>query len=132
MMAPLTGGLSLPDPTSGADPAGSGLPNKSYCMSAIAQQEISGEPQSDGTRSKSRLLLLELRNLALFAAAYLAAYGCARFFSERTGTRLWLPDSVLLCTLLLVPRKKWWLYVLMTMPIRFVPAVRRLLTGSYG
>ncbi len=52
-------------------------------MSAIPQQEISGEPQSDGARSKSRLLLLELRNLALFAAAYLAAYGCARFFCRK-------------------------------------------------
>jgi len=93
-------------------------------MSAIPQQEISGESQSDGARSKSRLLLLELRNLALFAAAYLAAYGCARFFAQRTGTRLWLADSVFLCALLLVPRKKWCLYVLMTMPIRFVPAVR--------
>ena len=37
---------------------------------------------------------------------------------------MWLPDAILLCTLLLVPRKKWWLYVLMSMPIRFVPAVR--------
>lgn len=78
----------------------------------------------DGARSQSRQLLLQLAELALFAAVYLAAYGCARFFSQRTGTRLWLPDSILLCTLLLVPRKKWWLYVLMTVPIRFVPAVR--------
>jgi signal transduction histidine kinase len=78
----------------------------------------------DGARSKSLLLLFELRNLALFTAAYLVAYGCARFFAQRTGTRLWLPDSVLLCSLLLVPRKKWWLYVLMTVPIRFVPGVR--------
>ena len=93
-------------------------------MSAIPQQEIAAETQSEEARLKGRLLLLELRNLALFAAAYLAAYGCSRFFSVRTGTRLWLPDSVLLCALLLVPRKKWWLYVLMTMPIRFVPAVR--------
>src|ERR1700686_5431908 len=98
--------------------------SKSYCMSATPQREIVGEPQSDGARSKSRRLLLQLGNLALFAAAYLAAYGCARFFAQRTGTRLWLPDSVLLCTLLLVPRKKWWLYVLMTVPIRFVPGVR--------
>jgi two-component system sensor histidine kinase UhpB len=93
-------------------------------MYAMPQQESAGRPQSDGERSKSRQLLLQLGNLVLFAAAYLAAYGGSRFFSERTGTRLWLPDSVLLCTLLLVPRKKWWLYVLMTMPIRFVPAVR--------
>ncbi len=89
----------------------------------MPQQETVGGAQSDGARSKSRQFVLELGSLALFAVAYLAAYGCARFFAVRTGTRLWLPDSVLLCTLLLVPRKKWWLYVLMTMPIRFIPAV---------
>jgi two-component system sensor histidine kinase UhpB len=103
---------------------GSSLPEARMSMSAIPQQETASGPPSVGARSKSRQRLLELGKLALFAAAYLAAYGCARFFSERTGTRLWLPDSVLLCTLLLAPRKKWWLYVLMTMPIRFVPAVR--------
>ena len=68
--------------------------------------------------------LLDLRNAALFALAYLAAYGSSRFFAQRTGTRLWLPDSVLLCALLVAPRKKWWLYVLMTMPTRFVPGFR--------
>lgn len=93
-------------------------------MFAMLEQESAGRPQSDGVRSKSRQLLLQSGKLALFAAAYLAAYGGSRFFAQRTGTRLWLPDSVLLCTLLLVPRKKWWLYVLMTLPIRFVPAVR--------
>src|SRR4249919_2569654 len=38
--------------------------------------------------------------------------GClwlCQVFSQRTGTRLWLADSVFLCALLLVPRKKWWL-----------------------
>ena len=90
----------------------------------MPQQEIAAWPQPDGAGPKSRQLLRELRSLALFAVAYLASYGIARFFAQRTGTRLWLPDAVLLCTLLLVPRKKWWLYVLMSMPIRFVPAVR--------
>ena len=52
-------------------------------MSAMPQQEIAAEPQTDGARSKSRLLLLELRNLAFFAAAYLAAYGCSRFFAPK-------------------------------------------------
>jgi len=75
-------------------------------------------------RSRASSLFLELGKLALFGAAYLAAYGCARFFAVRTGTRLWLPDSVFLCTLLLVPRKKWWMYVVVSASIRFVPAVR--------
>src|SRR5262249_33191044 len=77
-----------------------------------------------GLRPRQRSVLLELRNAILFAAAYLAAYGCTTFLSRRTGTRLWLPDSVLLCALLLAPRKKWWIYVLLTMPIRFVPGLR--------
>jgi signal transduction histidine kinase len=75
-------------------------------------------------RLRTSPLLLDLRNVALFSAVYLAAYGCSRFFALRTGARLWLPDSILLCTLLLAPRKKWWLYVLMALPIRFVPGVR--------
>jgi signal transduction histidine kinase len=90
----------------------------------MPQQKIAAGAQSDGAGPKSRQLLRELRSLALFAVAYLASYGISRFFAQRTGTRLWLPDAVLLCTLLLVPRKKWWLYVLMSTPIRFVPAVR--------
>jgi two-component system sensor histidine kinase UhpB len=60
----------------------------------------------------------------LFAAAYLGSYACSRYFAQRTGTRLWLPDSILLCTLLFVPKKKWWLYVLATAPVRFFPGLR--------
>ena len=74
--------------------------------------------------SQRRQFLLELRNVTLFAVAYLAAYACARYFAQRTATRLWLPDSILLCALLLVPRKKWWLYLLATTPTRFVPELR--------
>src|SRR5215510_1859245 len=108
MMAPTYEGLLLPDPASRCRRCWfKSARSKSDCMSAMPQQESAGRPQSEGTRSKSRQLLLQLGNLALFATAYLAAYGGARFFSERTGTRLWLPDAVLLCTLLLVPRKKW-------------------------
>ena len=94
-------------------------------MSATPQSELVRELPLAGLRSRYRPFLLDLRNAVLFALAYLAAYGCSRFFAQRTGTRLWLPDSVLLCALLLAPRKKWWLYVLMTMPIRFVPGVRQ-------
>jgi signal transduction histidine kinase len=71
-----------------------------------------------------RSFLLELLKIMLFAAAYLASYACSRYFAQRTGTRLWLPDSILLCTLLLVPRKKWWLYIVVTAPVRFVPGLR--------
>jgi len=92
-------------------------------MSATPQGSPARQRPPGGERSRTDSFFLELGKLALFAAAYLAAYGCARFFAQRTGTRLWLPDSVLLCALLLVPRKKWWLYVLVSAPIRFIPAV---------
>ena len=91
-------------------------------MSAT-QGEIVRELPLTAEGSQKRLLLLELRNVILFAAAYLAAYACARFFAQRTATRLWLPDSILLCALLLVPEKKWWLYLLATTPARFVPGL---------
>lgn len=93
-------------------------------MPVTSQRTLALELPLGQGRWRASSFFLELGKLALFAASYLAAYGCARFFAERTGTRLWLPDSVFLCTLLLVPRKKWWMYVLMSAPIRFVPAVR--------
>lgn len=93
-------------------------------MPVALQRDLVRELPSGQERSRASSFFLELGKLALFAAAYLAAYSCARFFAQRTGTRLWLPDSVFLCTLLLVPRKKWWQYVLVSATIRFVPGVR--------
>ncbi|HKV92541.1 MAG TPA: MASE1 domain-containing protein [Candidatus Angelobacter sp.] len=93
-------------------------------MSAVPDRHIPAALELQEKQSLLHLLLQNIRSGVLFSLAYFAAYGCARFFSQRTGTRLWLPDSVFLCALLLAPRKKWWLYVLMTMPIRFVPGVR--------
>jgi len=92
----------------------------------VTQQQRDAVREVPFVRERSRVssFFLELGKLALFGAAYLAAYACARFFAERTGTRLWLPDSVFLCTLLLVPRKKWWPYILVSATIRFVPGVR--------
>ena len=93
-------------------------------MPLTMQRDLVRELPFVRERSRARSFFLELGKLVLFAAAYLAAYGLARFFSERTGTRLWLPDSVFLCALLLAPKNKWWMYVLVSAPIRFVPAVR--------
>jgi signal transduction histidine kinase len=73
--------------------------------------------------SRVRSILAELIKIVLFAAAYLGAYAFARWLSRGNGTRLWLPDSVLLCALLLAPIRKWWLYLLVTMPARFFPGV---------
>lgn len=93
-------------------------------MPVTSQRALALELPLGQGRWRASSFFLELGKLALFAVAYLAAYSCARFFAQRTGTRLWLPDSVFLCTLLLVPRKKWWPYVLVSATIRFVPGVR--------
>src|SRR5712672_279393 len=62
-----------------------------------------------------------VRNLSIFAIAYSLAYGYGSYFSQLAAAPLWFPDSVLLCALLLVPRKKWWLYILVTSAIRLMP-----------
>jgi two-component system sensor histidine kinase UhpB len=49
------------------------------------------------------------------------AFGYGSYFSQAAAAPLWFPDSVLLCALLLVPRRKWWLYILVTFAIRLLP-----------
>jgi signal transduction histidine kinase len=57
--------------------------------------------------------------LALFAVAYFVAYGCGTVFLQTASAPLWFPDSVMLCALLWTPRKQWWLYIAVAVPIRF-------------
>lgn len=59
--------------------------------------------------------------LALFAVAYFLAYGYGTLFLQTAPSPLWFPDSVLLCALLWTPRKQWWLYIAVAIPIRFIP-----------
>jgi PAS domain S-box-containing protein len=42
--------------------------------------------------------------------------------SLRSGAPFWFPDSVLLCSLLLSHPRKWWIYVVVTLPIRLLVA----------
>jgi signal transduction histidine kinase len=65
-----------------------------------------------------------VKNLLLFAVAYSLAYGYGSHFSQTASAPLWFPDSVLLCALLLVPRKRWWHYIAVGFAIRFVPGLR--------
>jgi integral membrane sensor domain MASE1 len=58
--------------------------------------------------------------LALFAVVYLIAYGYGNF-SQTVASPLWFPDSVLLCALLVTPINEWWLYLVVAVPIRFIP-----------
>ena len=56
-----------------------------------------------------------------FAAAYLAAYVYGNGLPSPAP--LWPPDAILLSALLLVPPRRWWIYLLITIPIRMLPAL---------
>jgi hypothetical protein len=56
--------------------------------------------------------------LLLFAVAFFCAYKYATLFTFNSPAPLWFPDSVLLCALLIVPRRQWWLYLLISLPLR--------------
>jgi PAS domain S-box-containing protein len=58
--------------------------------------------------------------LFLFAVAYFLAYEYGNF-SQTVASPLWFPDSVLLCALLLTPINEWWFYLVVAVPIRFIP-----------
>ncbi|HEY7113096.1 MAG TPA: MASE1 domain-containing protein, partial [Thermoanaerobaculia bacterium] len=58
-------------------------------------------------------------DLALFAVAYYFAYRFGMSFSQAVPSPFWFPDAVLLCALLLHTPRVWWLFVLVTVPIRF-------------
>ena len=81
---------------------------------------------SDANLSRARLWLqsasaLELVALLVFALGYLLAYGFGNI-TQAKASPLWFPDSVLLCALLRSPRRKWWIYLAIAVPIRFIPA----------
>ncbi len=62
----------------------------------------------------------------LAALAFAAAYALAFTLSERgygtlaVPSPFWLPDSILLCALLLSPRSQWWIFLMLVWPIRLV------------
>jgi signal transduction histidine kinase/integral membrane sensor domain MASE1 len=55
-----------------------------------------------------------------FAAAYLAAYVYGNGLPSPAP--LWPPDAILLSALLLASPRRWWIYLLITIPIRMIPA----------
>jgi PAS domain S-box-containing protein len=69
------------------------------------------------TRSDARRAGL----LLLFGISYFAAYLYGN--SLPRPAPLWPPDAVLLAALLLTSPRRWWVYVLVTVPIRLVPSL---------
>jgi PAS domain S-box-containing protein len=72
-----------------------------------------------------------------FATAYFVAYHYGRLFSHAVASPFWVPDSVLLCALLLTPRATWWVLLLTALPIRLFPGIAEeiplwFLLGAYA
>jgi PAS domain S-box-containing protein len=61
--------------------------------------------------------------LGLFEAVFYVAYKNGMSFTSSLSAPFWFPDTVLLCALLLTPRRNWWLFLLATLPIRLLVAV---------
>src|SRR5258708_37657142 len=74
-------------------------------------------------RSHPNVAVHDFPNVLVFAVAYLAAPGYASLFPQTAAAPLWFHDSVLLCALLLTPFRKWWLYLVVALPIRFIPGL---------
>jgi PAS domain S-box-containing protein len=55
--------------------------------------------------------------------AFYFAYRYGMAFSHTTSSPFWFPDSVLLCALLLVRPRWWWVFVLAALPIRLLAPV---------
>jgi PAS domain S-box-containing protein len=68
--------------------------------------------------TRLRLLL----DLLIFEAAFFAAYQFSMNVAPRSGAPIWLPDSVLLCALLLSSPRSWWLYIVAPLPLRLLGA----------
>jgi integral membrane sensor domain MASE1 len=60
--------------------------------------------------------------LFFFSIAYIAAYQYGNIFGQTAAAPLWLPDSVLLCPLLLTPYRRWWSYLAIAFLIRVTVA----------
>jgi integral membrane sensor domain MASE1 len=74
-----------------------------------------------------------LGGLSRIDVLHCAAFGAGYFFAVRASEHLygslhlpspfWLPDSVLLCALLMIPRRLWWTVFLIAWPIRLLAGV---------
>jgi signal transduction histidine kinase len=82
--------------------------------------------KSRGVEESAKLYSISERNFASFSeVGKLAVFGTGVFLAYELGLRsmrgapaaLWLPDSVLLCGLLLTRFRKWWIYLLLALSV---------------
>ena len=81
---------------------------------------LAAEPQVDPTIRLNRRWDAAL--IVLFAAVYFLAVRLSqgRYGTTYVSSPFWLPDSILLCALLLTRRTLWWIFVIAVLPIRWV------------
>src|SRR5262245_25413624 len=60
----------------------------------------------------------ELLTVIAFAIAYYFAYRYGMVFHQQSASPFWFPDSILLCALLSNRPGKWWLFLVIALPIR--------------
>lgn len=61
--------------------------------------------------------------IVVFAIAYFFAYRFGMSFTQAFASPFWFPDAILLCALLKSRRDRWWLFILVTLPIRLYSEV---------
>jgi two-component system sensor kinase FixL len=67
--------------------------------------------------------LRDAASFSVFVVAYYFAYRYGMSFSQAAASPFWFPDSVLLCALLMIPPRRWWIFVVATLPIRLFSEV---------
>lgn len=75
-------------------------------------------PPRSGEQSRFSALI-QARNLLIGSLGIFLAYKYGIQQNPQLMSALWLPDAALLCCLLFTPVRWWWVYVVVTLPIRF-------------
>ena len=92
----------------------------------VRAQDLTG--QEEAVARDARPLSLQpgwrlLLGWCAFVVAYFAAYRYGMSFGQTTASPFWFPDPILLCALLLMRPRHWWMFVVTTLPIRLLTSV---------
>lgn len=105
---------------------GRGAPGRSHHGMNVVSPDADPVPRAAYSPSGDIARPSWLRSVLGFCAFEIAFYFAYRYgmsFGHSTSSPFWFPDSVLLCALLLVRPSWWWLFLLSTLPIRFLVEV---------
>jgi two-component system sensor histidine kinase UhpB len=86
----------------------------------VGELPVGGPPSASDSieRSDSPRDRLPFVSFLIFAIGYALANRYSSQFGQRVPAPLWFPDSVLICALLLVPKRHWVWYLIAAFPIR--------------